>query len=132
MKQRLKTFAAILLCTAIVASVCYGCYVCFRCSSVYLALKHNTRGWAGRVHQHDGQLGFAPIPGATGAHVFPIGPGIPMKYSQAGFRVPVDEKPEGNRRPVFLFLGCSYTYGDACRAEDTFAYLVGKYFNVYG
>jgi len=129
MKQSLKTFAAVLLCTGITILFCYCCYICYCSSSVYLAIKQKTRGWVGKVHQLDDQLGFAPIPGASGAHVFPVGPDIPMKYDKNGFRAPVDEKPDGARRPVFLFLGCSYTYGDACRAEDTFAYLVGKHFN---
>lgn len=128
MKQRLLNLVIVVLSTAIVASLCYGGYVCFRCTAAYLAMKQKTRGWAGRVHRQDDVLGFAPIPGARGAHVFPIGPDIPMRYGRDGFRVPVGRQEAGSTRPLFLFLGCSYTYGDACRAEDTFAWLVADHF----
>jgi len=128
MKQLMKNCIYIAIATFIVCLLFYCCYVCFSCTSVYLAVKQKARGWSGRVHQYDGQLGFAPIPGATGFHVFPVGPDIPMRYGKDGFRVSADEPAHEHCRPLFLFLGCSYTYGDACRFEDTFPYLVEKHF----
>jgi len=110
------------------AALLYTGYAFYSCSVMYRSIKQNRRGWHGRVHRCDGRLGFAPIPGAAGAHVFPIGPDVPMRYSREGFRVPVEKDLESGRRPCFLFLGGSYTYGDACRAEETFPYLVGKHF----
>ncbi len=56
-----------------------------------------------------------PVPGAMGFHTFPIGDDIPMKYNEYGFRVPVSE-PFGvdySKGVDLLFLGCSFTYGDA-------------------
>jgi hypothetical protein len=95
--------------------------------SAYGQLKRERLGFRGRVHRADPALGFAAIPGARGQHVFPIGPALPMHYSSEEFRVPADD-PGGapRRRPFVLALGCSYTYGDGCVAEDTFAFRVAR------
>ncbi len=97
-----------------------------RSSELYAAVvNENGRGWKGRTHQPDDTLGSKPVPGAMGFHTFPVGPDIPMKYNEYGFRVPVSE-PFGidySKGVDLLFLGCSFTYGDACLAEQTFPYL---------
>ncbi|HTN44650.1 MAG TPA: hypothetical protein VMN77_12740 [Nitrospiria bacterium] len=105
----------------------YFSSVYYRSNSIYAHLKSNSRDWKGSPHRADSELGYAPIPNATGAHVFPIGPDIPMRYDEFGFRVPVDSGSDReNSRPLLLALGCSFTYGDATYAEDTYPYLVGK------
>lgn len=83
------------------------------------------RGWAGQMHEPDPELGFRMIPGARGAETFPIGPDVAACVDGAGFRVPVDASlPSPRTRPLVLALGCSFTYGAACAAEDTFAFRV--------
>src|SRR5688572_21914200 len=90
-------------------------------------LKSDHLGFRGRVHQADAELGFAAVPAADGFHVFPIGPPIPMRYDEDGFRVPAGT-PAGQprRRPLVMALGCSFTYGDGCRAEDVYVHRVAQ------
>lgn len=85
------------------------------------------RGWAGKVYEPDATLGFRMIPGARGAETMPIGPDVPARVDLDGFRVPMDADEGAPRtRPLVLALGCSFTYGAACRAEDTFPFLVAN------
>ncbi len=80
------------------------------------------------MHRADPELAYAPVPETEGAHVFPIGPWIPMRYDDQGFRVPVvDRSALTDDGPLILALGCSYTYGDAMYAEDTFSYQIARY-----
>lgn len=87
-----------------------------------------TRGWKGNVHQSDSIMGFVPVPNAKGFHTFPIGDDIPMAYDKNGFRIPLSDTSTVNNYDSLslLFLGCSFTYGDACYAEQTFPFLTAK------
>lgn len=51
-----------------------------------------------------------------------------MAYDKNGFRIPLSDSVsyDTSDRLGLLFLGCSYTYGDACLAEETFPHLVSK------
>ena len=125
----MKKVVNLLSCFFITALIFYSCFIIITATIAYKEIKQKSRGWYGRVHKYDDSLGFSPIPNARGMHVFPIGPDVPMRYNKNGFRVPLYEDLDMGKRPLFLFLGCSYTYGDGCLAEDTFPYLIGKYFN---
>jgi len=94
-------------------------------TSMYETAKTPSRGWRGNVNRVDSILGFTSIPNASGFHTFPIGNDIPMKYDANGFRVPMtyDHSALANKKPRILFLGCSFTYGDACIAEETFPFI---------
>jgi hypothetical protein len=102
----------------------YGLLVAQRAYAAYSFLKSDHLGFRGRVHQADPELGFAAVPDAQGFHVFPDGPPLPMRYDADGFRVPAGDPEAPRRRPLVLTLGCSFTYGDGCRAEDTWPHLV--------
>jgi hypothetical protein len=109
------------------SSAVYGASILLRAKPFYEYAKTKQRGWSGITHQSDPVLGFAPIPGASGSHVFPIGPDIPMQYDDSGFRVPVPAALRLPRRePLILALGCSFTYGDATPAEQTFPHLTAE------
>jgi len=126
-----RFFKNILILSAVTSLLMGGIYctcILYTGTKIYMLLKQKNREWYGMVHRCDPGLGFAPIPGARGAHMFPAGPPVPMRYGAGGFRVPVLEDIDLKKRPLFLFLGSSYTYGDACRAEDTFPWLVAKRF----
>ncbi len=103
-------------------------YTAYRSKDFYNYVKGNQRGWAGKVHKADPDLGYSPIPNSSGKHLFPIGPHIPMRYDEYGFRVPLQEADteSPDSRPVIMALGCSFTYGDAAYAKDTYPYLVGQ------
>ncbi len=92
-------------------------------------LKNNVkRGWRGKAHNADKLLGFKPIPNSKAFHTFPIGEDIPMAYNEHGFRIPLSDTllTENYDSLGLLFLGCSFTYGDACIAEHTFPYLLSE------
>ena len=92
---------------------------------LYRYVKSSQRGMQGHVQRADAELGFAVIPGATGAEVFPIGPAIPVRIDANGFRVPLVERALPADANSILALGCSFTFGAACVAEETFAERVG-------
>jgi hypothetical protein len=86
------------------------------------------RGWRGITQIQQDSMGFVPVSNGRGFHVFPIGADIPMAYNSQGFRVALSDTDyiaEPGKVDI-LFLGCSFTYGDACYAEETFAYKVAK------
>lgn len=74
----------------------------------------------------DAELGFTYIPNSQGAEIFPVGPDLPMCIDENGFRSPIgNNNVTSNQKPVVLVLGCSFTYGSAVYAKDTYPYLVG-------
>ncbi|MBN2376500.1 MAG: hypothetical protein JXD22_08870 [Sedimentisphaerales bacterium] len=106
----------------------YLAVIMVRTYKIYHYTKANRRTWSGHVHQSDQLLGYAAVPNSQGEHIFPIGPNIPMRYDENGFRVPMDVVQTGKKpRPVILALGCSFTYGDAVTAEETFTYRLGQH-----
>jgi hypothetical protein len=107
-----------------------GGYVLFlakRSFDVYRHFKYDHRGFRGRVHRADAELGYGAVPASRGAHVWPVGPPVPMRYDAEGLRIPADAPAVAMpHRPLVLALGCSYTYGDACLAEETYPWLVAR------
>ena len=73
----------------------------------------------------DPMLGYVPVPGASGAFLFPGGGVVPIKFDAQGFRVPVAAADRSADRPAVLTLGCSYAFGDAVPAEETFTWRLG-------
>ncbi|GJM30901.1 MAG: hypothetical protein DHS20C17_35360 [Cyclobacteriaceae bacterium] len=109
----------------------YLAYTTFRTVQFYNYVKSDQRDWSGQVHQAHKELGYAPIPNSHGWEIMPLGPDIPVRYDKDGFRIPVDEKLKTtNNHPFALTLGCSFTYGAATHAENTFPYLIGTDFGV--
>jgi hypothetical protein len=116
-------FSAIL--TVVVSTALYSILLAVRTVGLYRAIKDNDGGWRGRLFTVDPVLGFAPVPGARGAQVFPTGQDVPVRFDDDGFRIP--DSGTGTAAvgtPRALAFGCSFTFGAACRAEDTYpAYL---------
>ena len=109
-------------------SFIYLASITYRTNSFYNNVKSNQRGWSGKVHRADRELGFVPIPDSRGSETMPIGADVPTRYDKDGFRIPIEDKLNTkNNHPVVLALGGSFTYGSATHAEDTFPYLVGNY-----
>jgi hypothetical protein len=105
----------------------YGLSVFDRGWSLYHRFTASETRWKGKVYQFDPQLGFAPIPGASGSQLLPIGPEIPTRFDADGFRVPLDRQPPPpGAKPLVLALGCSFTFGAFSPAEETFPFLVGQ------
>lgn len=118
-------------------SFCIGCVTLPLLVTVVLYKSHllyasvssrQSRGWKGTPHRDDPALGYTAIANGEGSETFSIGPEIPIRYSAEGFRIPRQAALKDRHRhgPVILFLGCSFTYGAACLAEETFAERVGQ------
>ncbi len=116
-----------LVALAVFALAAWSGSVVVRGRALYEALGPGFRGWRGSVHGSDPVLGLRLVPGGRGAETFPIGPDVPSRIDADGFRVPL-ETPAGRerRRPRVLALGCSFTYGSACLAEDVFCERVAR------
>lgn len=128
-RRRVLALSASLLFCAILG---YLASIVYRTASAYSEQKKG-QGWIGQVYEADPELGFRLVPGARGAQTFPIGPDVAASIDAEGFRVPVDAlAPASARasttreRPLVLALGCSYTYGAGCEAQETFSYLVAQ------
>ena len=128
-KGKRTVFSLIMFLIPLIAiAAIYIAYAGYRTKGLYWYTKSNQRGWKGKVHRPDAELGFAPIPDSLGAEVFPVGDYVPVRYDKDGFRVPLEDGKGTslNRHPIVLTLGDSFTYGAAVLAEDTFPYLVGQ------
>ena len=132
-KSRLAVKLTLVVCgIAVTLTVSYVFWLCIFSYRMYLSIKKPARGWEGRVHQADAKLGYRPIANSRGFHLFPIGPKVPMGFDGSGFRIPVGSGAVAiptRAHPTILFLGCSFTYGDAISAENAFPFLVASYFH---
>ncbi len=127
-RKKILFYLTILFIVIAATSTIYVAYTLKRSNTIYSYVKANKRGWKGNVNQADKKLGYVPIPNTQGAHVIPIGPDVPMRYDKDGFRIPLGNNNRAlNPQYHILMLGCSFTYGDATLAEDTYPYLVGQY-----
>ncbi len=101
---------------------------------VYVIFKHisTTEGkhWAGKVFQSDPVLGHVPVKCLSGSLSLEYNHSlihhVPVKFDENGFRIAADTSCDrAIKRPLVLFLGCSFTEGADCPAEKTFSSIVG-------
>ena len=105
----------------------YAVTLAFRSWQIYAFLKSDHRGFRGRVFRVDPELGYSAVPGASGFQLLPGGDPQPVSYDLEGLRVPSGQETRVPRqRPFVLTLGCSYTFGDATLAEDTYAEVLAR------
>ena len=98
-----------------------------RSRTLYREVTTGTRGWKGEVHTADPLLGVAPVPGARGAEVLPLGDDVPMRFDEHGFRAVVGSRDlDGPPRPLVMAFGCSFTYGAGVLAEQAYPHLVAE------
>ncbi len=86
----------------------------------------NFISWQGKMYNRDDTLGYRMIKNNRSSLVYNLLQTAPVRTDKNGFRIP-DSIPSltDTDKPVdLLFLGCSFTFGSACRAENTFPYLV--------
>ena len=124
-----STFRKLLLSLGVfivVGGLCYAVGLFVRTHRIYAIVKTGQSGWRGQLHQFSDDVGIAPVPGATGAQVLAFGPDVPTRWNDRGFRVPLDPPASPPRRPLVLALGCSFTYGFGCVAEDAWPYQLAQ------
>ena len=81
---------------------------------LYSAIKVRQSGYRGKIHQFDPVLGYAPVPGSTGACMFSLGPDVPIRFDDKGYRVPLSENgPHRHEHPFVLAIGDSMTFCNA-------------------
>jgi hypothetical protein len=98
-----------------------------RTARLYHFVKDSQRGWRGRALAPDPNLGYAPIPGSTGIELVPMGQALPVRFDDHGFRVPFEPSAAADlASPSALTLGCSFTYGEVCLAEETYTHMLGN------
>ena len=115
-----KTRVSILFCALLVVFI----FPSFLRSTIglYASIKERSE-WEGKLYQRDALLGYSLIPGSTGTQKKPYSPEIPVRIDLQGFRVPASLPDDrSGRHPRLLALGCSYTFGYCCLAEETYPY----------
>lgn len=126
----MKTNTKVLFCAILLSLFAGYCgYAMFRTIPFYqYAAQGNDRhhGWRSLLHISHDELGFAPQPGAIGAESTKLGPDVPVRYDDFGFRVPLQSIPRTVpfKRPLILTLGDSFTFGAYCVAEAAFPELL--------
>jgi hypothetical protein len=95
-------------------------------------MSENRAGVEGVEYQADEILGFKPVPNAKVFETYITGDRIPIAYDSNGFRIPLsgESKINESNKIGLLCLGCSFTFGAGCYAEETFPYIVSKETNL--
>ena len=115
-------------------SVFYGLVTIYRSHELYTYVKSSpTELLTSGILDYNPSLGYSAQPESSGQMQFLLPPNIPVDYDARMFRVVPGYTADADS-PLMLFLGCSWTHGDATRAEETFAHRVGshmhaRYFN---
>lgn len=84
--------------------------------------------WNKQVFILDDSLGYKMKSNTNAFQIYNKMNPIPAIINQKGFRVRniYDSLSVLKSKTELLFLGCSFTYGSACKAEDTFPYVVAS------
>ncbi len=102
---------------------------CATLNTFYYYSKNITKRQADGLWRYDDRLGHAGIANAHGFYEYFVGDSVygkvPVIFSNKGFRTTFDIKMTQNDTSI-LFLGCSWTFGDFIRSEDSFTHLTAQ------
>ncbi len=118
------------ICLPLLLLYFYGFSVVFRCNEMYYALKHQERGWKGTPYRSHSLLGYTNKPNARLLMTFRGSKTIASYHNAQGFRCVAADTNQQTTDVALAFLGCSYTYADACIAEQSFAHATAKTLNM--
>ncbi|MBM4079436.1 MAG: hypothetical protein FJ278_07030 [Planctomycetes bacterium] len=125
-RKRIKRIAFVCYLIALL-TIAYGTTVIFRGRAIYGLLKSGRAIRGESTIEADTVLGYAPRPNSSWVKVFQSPPDVLYAYDRDRCRVSGrSEEPSGPF--TFLFLGCSFTHGDACPFEETYPSLVSDHF----
>jgi len=120
--KRMRAAVVVLLITLLMT---YGGWVVYRSVRLYADIKGAGRGYTRPINKFDAQLGYRPLPNASSEELFSCGLRVPIYQDDEGFRVPApDIRSTSGKRPFVLALGCSFTFGTGCLAQEAFPFLV--------
>lgn len=133
-KGIIKFFSVVL---ASFLALLYVTNLVYRAHTAYKLILENGLNLDGIAYQADDTLGLKPIPNARTLYHYDVRDGIPtpkipITFDKNGFRIPLSDVSKVNKsnKINLLFLGDSFTVGDACYAEETFPFLVAKETNL--
>lgn len=129
MITRKKKAVFLLIYMLLVLALLYFTTVFYRSFKLFDYLAANRNIMTAGVVEADARLGFAPKAGSHGWLRCPSPPDVPYFYDAFRFRIPEGQTDRTLKRPYILSLGCSFTHGDACNAEDTFSFIVARELN---
>lgn len=119
-----RLLAAVFVAAAPIA-IAYTAWTGFRAARLYAGIKSDGRSWDVPIHRFHPMLGYEAIPGANSVERYPNGYAVPVHFNADGFRIPAEpDIIQDGSSPHLLALGCSFTFGMACKAEDAFPYRV--------
>lgn len=107
----------------------YGISVVLRARPIWSFLRAGKWGWTNGLFRADKTVGYVPNESSSGERIVPFRSPIPVHFDARGFRVSTPDEMGIEHKPVVLFLGCSFTFGDGCAAEETFPFLVQSALN---
>jgi len=112
----------------ILLALAYLATVAYRGRTLYRYIKEKRPILTAGVIEPEPVLGFAPGSNSVGLLMFKSPPHVNCVYDRDRCRVS-SLKPENKKATTFLFLGCSFTHGDACESDNTYPHLVAEHFD---
>lgn len=121
-------YTLLVLQLGVLALLLYGAVAMVRGHSLYVGIKAGQHGFVGGLHQADPELGYRLVAGASGHQLMRIGDPVPIYIDELGFRASsASSQPhELSGRPLLMTFGCSFTFGDAVPAEQTYTSVSGE------
>lgn len=105
----------------------YGTWLAVRSYHLYASVKLDGRCCDVPIHRYDPILGYAAVPDVNTTEHYPGGYTVPIRFDSNGLRIPSEpERVQDGSKPYVLALGCSFTFGMACKAEEAFPYRVAE------
>ncbi|MDN5202634.1 hypothetical protein QQ008_14695 [Fulvivirgaceae bacterium BMA10] len=99
-------------------------------NNLYHHIKEPVRTVEGDIFTKNPKLGQAARMNASGFHSYFQNQDTLKRVSiftnEEGFRIPENYSYSHGNDSLMIFLGCSYTWGDYCKAEETYPFLVAE------
>ena len=122
-----KKLLVVLVIFLLTSCMTHFIWVTYRSVRLYAHIKSAGRGWTAPIKTRDPVLGYRPLPNVSSMEMFPCGGRVPVYQDEEGFRVSAAGlQSSSGKRPFVLALGCSFTFGTGCAAEEAFPFLVAK------
>lgn len=126
--KKFKLFAFISY-VCLLMLLAYSGAAAYRGHTIYSHIKANGTMMTEGLMQVHPVLGYGPTPDVSGLMMLKLPPDIAFAFDGERCRVAELGMDREEKAPVMLFLGGSFTLGEACSATETYPALVAKHFN---